>query len=162
TQPLPTLVQPAILRGPGPGLLTIRRTLLPDSPDFRVFSFAADYAELSGVTIANGRAYVGAGLRNDSQLLISNCGITANTGLNSGCGGGILNLGDLTLIDSTVTGNFGEGSSFYGAGLEHAFGEGGNGLLRLTRSVISNNRCQGFGGGMYLGNGDTVITESTV
>jgi hypothetical protein len=147
---LPAVQNTVIVRGPGPALLTIRRSTMPGTPAFRVLTFVADYAELTGVTIANGRANVGAGLYNESDLFISNCVITANTGLSNGCGAGIFDQGSLTLVDSMVTGNTGEGSVFYGAGIEHGFGEGGPGFLHVTRSVIATNYSQGIAGGLFL------------
>src|SRR6185295_7405334 len=80
----------------------------------------------------------------------------------SGCGAGIVNRGDLTLIDSVVSGNTGEGSFFFGGGLDHSGGEGTSGFLHILRCIIAANHSEGRAGGLYLGGGEITITDSTV
>jgi hypothetical protein len=69
-------------------------------------------------------------------------------------GGGILNLGDLSVIDCAVTGN----SAVSGGGI---FNDGGT--LRLAGSTVSGNTAGIDGGGLYnQGSGMMTLTNSTI
>jgi hypothetical protein len=70
-------------------------------------------------------------------------------------GGGILNAGELTLSDSVVRGNTvtsGEGGGIF----SHVAKP-----LKIRNSVIAENQATD-GGGIYVGNGDVVIEDTTV
>ena len=96
-------------------------------------------------------------------------GFTVTGGYAKGSGGGIYNLGTLTLTDSTVSGNtvahFEDGDLFAGRG----GGIYNEGTLMLTNSTVSENAVDliGNGGGIYnyprLGHAGTLtMTNSTV
>jgi CSLREA domain-containing protein len=108
----------------------------------------------------------GGGLYNDSNGTAT---ITAsfidsnNTGPNSGGGGGILNLGTMTLLDSNVSGN----SVVYGndlGGQPAGAGILNYGTLTVTNTTITGNSNQsGYGSGAGIYNGGTLtLSDSTV
>ncbi len=72
--------------------------------------------------------------------------------LGGGDGGGILNIGQLTLTDSTVTGNYAQ----YGGGVSNRIGS-----LTMTNSTISGNSASTRGGG-GIHNGSTINSVATV
>jgi Ca2+-binding RTX toxin-like protein len=161
--------------------------LVNDNTDSRI------NVEMSGLTIADGvlptGAIVGAGIRNDENLILSRVTVRNNQGGSRGTGIG--NLGFLRLSESVVTNNSnrfrggvgGAGgiANFSGATLEidsstisgnvAAKNGGGiinNGTLRITNSTISDNRVDaaatGFGGaGIFNSfNGTLSINNSTI
>lgn len=70
-------------------------------------------------------------------------------------GGGILNFGTLTLLQSTVTGNNGLGGQ--GGGIQST------GTLTLKQSTVSNNQTPtGNGGGVYITSGIVNIANTTI
>ena len=71
-------------------------------------------------------------------------------------GGGIINLGTLTLTDSAVSGNTATG--VYGGGIINL----GGGTLTITGSTVSGNTVSDHGGGIYNGGGTAILTNSTV
>ncbi|MBW1757223.1 MAG: hypothetical protein JRJ80_13760 [Deltaproteobacteria bacterium] len=74
-------------------------------------------------------------------------------GATPGEGGGIRNLGTLTVTNTTVYGNTGD---YNGGGIES------DGTLTLTNSTVSGNR-GGSGGGIYVGHsGILTVTNSTL
>jgi predicted outer membrane repeat protein len=80
-------------------------------------------------------------------------GVTIKEG-SSSRGGGIYNLGNLDLTNSTVSGN----SAQYGGGIYVT----GTGTVNLTNSTVSGNSAQD-GGGIYVtGTGTVNLTNSTV
>ena len=104
-------------------------TIIDGNATDRVFWIQSEVvADISGVTIQNGYAYLG--------------------------GGGIYNgFGDLTLANSTVSGNY----AYYSAG-----GIDSSGDLTLTNSTVSGNSTVGYGGGIYTGENDLTLTNSTI
>jgi CSLREA domain-containing protein len=93
-------------------------------------------------------------------------GVTIQNGYNTGSGGGILNDGDLTLTNSTVSGNYASGWGAGGGGIYNNPG----GYLTLTNSRVSGNTAQGscwedcyggYGGGIHNW-GNLTLTNSTV
>jgi hypothetical protein len=115
--------------GPGPEQLTVMRSDAPGMPDFRVFEIQSGVVTLAGITIRNGSAYsgtnahdnLGGGILNLGNLTVSNCVITANSAPTTdwgpnppnngyrysyGFGAGIFsNFGQLTVVNSTISGN---------------------------------------------------------
>lgn len=112
----------------------------------------------NGITIEGGSA---TGVTTNAQVFVVNAGVTAtldhlvisNGYTAAGPGGGIKNLGNLTLTNSAVSGN---SASTSGGGIFN------NGTLTLTNSTISgNSAAAGFGGG--ISNAATLmLTDSTV
>jgi hypothetical protein len=116
------------IQGPGAGLLTVS-----GGNHSRVFDVTASApVVLSGLTISSGTAFPGNAAVPDW-----------------GRGGGVLNLGTLTLSGCVVSGNAADGPApSYGGGIYNA------GTLTLTGCTVSNNHAIGdlapaFGGGIY-------------
>ena len=105
---------------------------------------------LNKLTIADGNAGEGGGIRNDGTLTVSNSTFSGNQGNNSG--GGIYNntSGTLTVSNSTFAGNQGNNS---GGGIANL------GTLTVSNSTFAGNRA-GHGGGVY--NGGTATLKNTI
>ena len=111
----------------------------------------------ASTTIIDGNKSV----RPNSRVLVAGSGITVNisgvtirNGGTGGGGGGIFNVGTLTLTNSTVSGN--------NAG-ENGGGIYNSGTLTLTNSTVSGNNTGEDGGGISNANAGTVtLTNSTV
>jgi len=104
-------------------------------------------AGISGVTIQNG--YRG-GISNNGDLTLSNSTVSGNT---AASGGGIQSWGTLTLTNSTVSDN----TVFYGFGGGIEF----RGDLTLVHSTVSGNEGYYGGGGIY-GSGTANLNYSVV
>jgi len=117
------ITQNVSLLGPGPDWLTVMRSAATNTPLFRVFDVEDGVVTLAGITISNGVAYdastfvdnVGGGIFNRGTLTVSNCVITGNTAPTTGpstnqsigFGAGIFTAqsSQLTIINSTISGN---------------------------------------------------------
>jgi len=150
--------------GPGSAALTIRRANANDgSATFRILHIASGNFSItiSGVTIADG-VQIGLGengggilIGSGNTLTIANCKIAGNSvGIH---GGGIYNLGTVTISDSTISDNR-AGHRWDGAGIYNA------GTMTITKSTISgNNNSRGNGGGLFNALGGMVtIASSTI
>ncbi|MDH3622446.1 MAG: hypothetical protein OES69_02445 [Myxococcales bacterium] len=124
--------------------------------DHRVFSVPEGVAvELRGLLVTGGNpGGRGAGIFNEGDLTLTNSTVSGNSAL---LGGGIFNEGDLTLTNSTVSRNTAES----GGGIDN-FGE-----LTLTNSTVSHNTAVsgdgifGGAGGIY-NQGTVMLINSTV
>ena len=152
-----------IIAGPGATLLTVQRSTVGGTPDFRVFTVKDEHwLILSDLTVSNGRAVgasfpagLGGGiLNNTGELEVSNCVLNGNNALS---GGGIANLGTLTIDRTTVSGNSVTGS---GGGISNSTGGTQSAVLTITNSTISNNSGSSGGGIFNIGHGS--ITNSTI
>jgi CSLREA domain-containing protein len=145
-----------------PGTYGLTRVSLEISPDVGV----NDLDVLSPVTIRNpGRspAVIDAndGYRVFSTLAaepgIQLVGLTIRGGNAQGDGGAVNNAGELTIRDSTLTGNFaddGEGGAI--------FTDGNDGALALENVTVSANRADESGGGISVEGGQHTIRNSTL
>lgn len=122
-------------------------------------------------TISGNSAQYGGGIGNSGILIINNSTISNNSAVRGG--GGIYNNynGDLTLNDSTVSGNTVTATGNYnnaeGGGIGTLTYEGGL-ITRINNSTIINNSVSangdyayGRGGGIYSGS-NLAITNSTI
>lgn len=172
-----TISKDVIIKGPGAKRLTIRRSLAPGTPQFRVFHVSNATLRISGVTIANGSTLeAGAGIRvnNSGALVITKCAISRNKGgsgpaINTSAGttttvqactlsdnesldgydaGAVYNVGTMTIARSTLARNKSSGSA--GAILNA-------GLLTIANSTIAGNSAAVSPGGVraFLGSPDT-------
>jgi len=107
---------------------------------------------LAKVTIQDGASssYWGGGIFNVGTLTISNSTISGNSA--SVDGGGILNDGTLTVNKSTISGNTGG----YGGGIHNA-----GGTVTVNNSTLSGNSAGASGGGI-CNIGTLTISSSTV
>jgi hypothetical protein len=133
------------IQGPGAGLLTVASTGLASTGSlnygssriFEVESYVTN-ATLSGMTISNG-----VGFKSSYNNPYS------SSDYYDGAGGGVLNLGTLTISSCTLSNNF---AHVYGT----LFGTGGGGVanfgtLTMSGCTLSNNRTFGNGGAIDNG-----------
>lgn len=149
------------IRGPGSGLLTIKRNPAPGTPHFRIFTVSLPAAVfMSGLTVTNGRTadgtvspngIGGGGIHNLGTLELRDVIVIGNragngrnddgpnpSGGSGGSGGGILSQGPLTLIDCVVTQNqAGDGGFANEGGSGGGIGAGQGGLMINT--TVSDN-----------------------
>ena len=118
---------------------------------------------MTNSTVSDNHGAVG-GIFNRGNLSLTNTTISGNQG--SSFGGGLFNRGTLSLTNSTVSGN---GGSSFGGGIFNT------GILKITGSTVSNNRVYNigegyrgpgpiypsYGGGIY-NSGTVDITGSTI
>ncbi|MEP7341449.1 MAG: choice-of-anchor Q domain-containing protein [Acidobacteriota bacterium] len=127
---LPSINSNVTINGPGPGLLTVRRST---GEDYSVFTLNTinngSAASIVGLTITNGRG----GVSNHGSLTIANCAISGNSG-----SGVSSTLGSLVITNSTISGN----TSSFGGGLHLDSTQ-----TTLTNCTISGNTATAFGGG---------------
>jgi hypothetical protein len=121
------------------------------SPDFGILAVRSGaVVTLSGLTLTNGGpGEIGGGIYNLGTLTLSNSTLSSNSG---SYGGGIDNEGTLTLISSTLSGNR---STFDGGGIFN------RGQLTLISSTLSGNMANfGGGGGIYSNNTLKLISST--
>jgi hypothetical protein len=150
--PLPILTHCVSIEGPGADSLTIRRGHGGYYRDFFVGGGAN--VHLSNLIIYEGYDIDGGGIRNLGTLTISNCTI-AGTRAIEGDGGAINNAGTLTISNSTITTNFAPVGS--GGGIFNS------GSLTVINSTIAGNSA----GSIYVGGGidnfgGTVTINNTI
>ena len=147
--------------GAGLGSLTVRRNA---SDPFRIFTVAAGATvAISGLTITDGAATLGitscnsgGGILNMGTLTLTDSTVSGNSA--HYCGGGICNWssGSAQVINSTVTGNY---SDNRGGGIGNR-----QGTLTVRNSTVSGNSSLFYGGGVwnYWSNVAVSVTGSTV
>jgi hypothetical protein len=168
--------------GPGANLLTVRRS--NDASSFAIFTGV--HIVISGLTIANGERGVsvaepvsGPG----ANVTIANCSIVENS-IGVVCGPAASSPHNVTIINSTISGNAGGGIYNWGAscvgciyddpchmtvnnttisGNSASTGAGiySQGFLTVTNSTITGNTAAVYGGGIVSA-GATTITSSTI
>ncbi len=123
-------------------------------------------ANLSGLTIRNGKGKQGGGIYNLGTLTVTNAALSGNSanigGGYVGGGGGIYNDGTLTVTNSTLSGNSSSDSANFigsGGGIYNSGSYGGT--LTVTNSTLSGNSAEGRGGGIY-NDGTLTVTNSTL
>ena len=149
------------------GPLTIDKSLTISGPGASDLAVSGNHADrvfvvntgatvtVSGLTIENGKALNGGGgggISNLGILTVTNSAVTGNSALNFG--GGIENFGTLTLTNSTVSGN--SADCCYGGGIYNG------GTLTVTNSTVAGNSVQLFFGGGIENFGTLTHTNSTV
>lgn len=173
--PLQVIFNPVSIVGPGADLLEVRRT---GPSDFEVFGFTTDASpsSLTGLTVSNGHAAFGAGIRNsEGSLTLTGVVVKENEaavegGTQGAEGGGIYSDGPLTLRETVVSGNAARASD--GSTLTKALGGGVVVSTKLTMeaSTISGNVAEASGdgtvataqGGGLLAGTEATITRSTI
>ncbi len=115
-------------------------------------------ATLTGITIQNGRpSSYGGGILNLGMLTLSRSTL-ANNQSSGSVGGGVLSVGSLTISESTIRGNS-------TAAEANGFGGGivvSSGTAYVVASTISGNS-SGIGGGIFVSNGAQLnVVNSTI
>jgi len=151
---LPILAHPNLtITGPGADQLTVRRNT---GGDYVVFDINAGVIiSLQGLTVSNGRASFGGGVRSAGNLTITECAITGNTSLGNG-GGVVNNGGTLAINRSTISGN----AALDGAVVNQ--GVGGGATATLTNTTISGNTATNTIGGIINANFGGPATSLTM
>jgi CSLREA domain-containing protein len=125
--------------------------------DDRIFEvLATTTVHMDALDIRNGQAVfsVGGGIANLGTLTVTNSTVSGNSAsLSFAGGGGIWNHGTLTVTSSTVSGN---SAVRDGGGIYNDLG-----TLTLTNSTISGNSA-GYGGGGIYGFFTVTVTSSTI
>ena len=114
-------------------------------------------AQVSGVTIRNGRVDGGGGgISSDGTLTLSDSVVERNRAENRlGSGGGIENKGELILTNSIVRDNT---AGRTGGGIDNF----GVSHLLLTNSAVTGNMAQSNGGAIFTNGGTVTLTDSAV
>jgi hypothetical protein len=124
TKALPDISDDLIIAGPGADQLTVRRDT---GGDYRILTVAAGTVQVYSLTLANGYA--------------------VGPGGPPSAGGGVYNLGTLTLGGCAVWGNVAESTNEVAA---RGGGIFNGGSLTLFDTRVEGNRVEaGFGGGIY-------------
>jgi hypothetical protein len=99
----------------------------------------------------------GGGILNVGTLTLTDSTVSGNSISGpKGIGAGILNFGPMTLTNSTVSGNSVSGSYGYGGGIWNAYG------MTLTNCTVSGNDSSFRGGGIFNYGGPITLTNCTV
>ena len=154
-----TLTQGPVMLAAGNGTTTINgggQITVSGNNSSGVFDIAyGAQAVLTGLTIENGDAtYSGGGIYNLGSLTVSNATLLHNTAASGEDGGGIYNdAGSLTVIDVTLSGN----SADSGGGIYNE-----SGSVTISNTTLSGNSADS-GGGIYNDNdGVLSIGNSTL
>ncbi|HET6893733.1 MAG TPA: CSLREA domain-containing protein, partial [Pyrinomonadaceae bacterium] len=149
---LPDINGNLTITGPGSSLLTVQRSTVGGTPNFRIFTIPTGLTvNISGLTISNGRTdNNGGGILNQGTLTISGSRISNHS---ADFGGAIFNepSGTLNITTSSISTNTTIGGS--GAGILS------QGTLTIRNSTISNNT---VGGAIFIGSGTATIINSTI
>jgi hypothetical protein len=157
-----------VIHGPGAALLTIDASGNDPTPGEnngdgnRIFNiddgnFSAQLVvSISGLALTGGDPSSnesGGAILNRENLTITDSTISGNS---AGIGGGVFSGqgGDLTVTLSTISDN----SAYRGGGISNSFGK-----LTITDSMINDNSASTNGGGVYSrSGGDVTVTGSTI
>jgi predicted outer membrane repeat protein len=136
--------------GPGSSLLTVSGG--GASSNFSVFTVnTGATAIMSGLTISNGNTSGnGGGVWNMGNVTLSSDTLSGNS---ANYGGGMLNIGTATLTNVNVSGN----SAAYGGGI-YSY----SATLTLTNDVVSGNSASNQGGGINNYSGFATLTNVTI
>lgn len=170
---LPRLTTAMQISGPGADDLTVRRDA---GGDYRIFTVPGNQGNccgntggpavtIKGLTVTNGKAPDGGGISNGdvnaltrSALTLDDVAVVENETTN-GRGGGVFSvISQLTITDSLISSNTGPNGT-NGVGINITSSTGGT----ISNTTISGNSApDAFGGGIYLGDGQVPIVNSTI
>jgi hypothetical protein len=167
-----TINKDIIIQGRGAENTIVQAHEIADEATDRVFFVREDAAVvIRGMTIRHGNPDLepkvlgirrcGGGIANIGTLTVEDVVIVDN--IASG-GGGVINRGDITFVNTTISNNVTNGieepgyQCATGGGIKNIVG-----TIRLINSTISGNSTVNMGGGIQAGCGSTtVLTNSTI
>ena len=117
---------------------------------------------IDGLTIADGNADQGGGIRNSENLTTTESSITNNTST-QGFGGGVFSRGNstLTIVDSNISGN--ADTLPQGPGVRGGGGVAGlSSTIKIIRGTITENTAFDEGGGVLNFEGTLTVTDSNI
>jgi hypothetical protein len=120
-----------------------RTTILRSDGDNRVLeATSSNQVTVEGVTITNGKASPGGGIRSTSPLILTEVAINGN-GTGGGDGGGLWTSGQVTIDRTLIAHN----AATNGGGIEFASGSDGSSIETTT---IASNSATADGGGFHV------------
>ena len=139
-------------------------SLTDNSGVFNIATSSNDSVSLSGLTITGGNASEDGGGISASFTDIQLTGVNVSGNQSSGNrgGGGIMTEGQLTLDESTVSGNFSFITGVSGGGVGGGIAAFGSAAVTVTNSTISENSATNNGGGIYTAGSDVTLVDSAV
>lgn len=151
--PLQVIFDPVSIFGYDPNLLEVRRAA--GAEGFSIFGFSTDAggSYLSGLTVSNGRAEFGGGIRNaEGSLTLSGVRVRGNEAVAEGAGdraegGGVYSEGPLTVHHSTISGNIARASDGTTETVAAGGGVAAFDSLTVGTTTVSGNRAEASGGG---------------
>ncbi|HEX5442469.1 MAG TPA: hypothetical protein VFW87_01510, partial [Pirellulales bacterium] len=160
--------QGVTITGPGPIIVNYIDNSIEISGNNAVGVFKVESgvnASISGVTITKGNASVGGGVDNLGTLSISNCSLSGNTATSTSSGGGAIYNGSgyLSVANSWIGLNQAPSATSSGGGIYNQ-----NGSVSIANSSINGNQAGPFGqpggtgGGVMNEAGTLSITNSTL
>jgi hypothetical protein len=156
TQVLPDLSSSVTINGLGANLLTVQRDT---GGSYRIFKVGtAATVAISGLTISNGLSAIqGGGIDNLGTLTVSNCLLSGNH-VSLDQGAGIYNgpAAVLTLNSCTLSSNRVDDPSGNGGGILNA------GMLTILQCTVSGNFASGGAGIYNASSGSQTISGSTI
>lgn len=132
---------PLTIEGPPDGGITLDGRGVVQVLDIASGPSAASTATLRNLTVTNGRAVAGGGIRSAAALQVEHTTISGNVA--TGSGGGIYTLAALTLVNSTVSGN---AAADFGGGISAADLD----VVTLVNSTIAYNEAEAGGGVSFV------------
>ncbi|NQU19676.1 MAG: VCBS repeat-containing protein [Candidatus Nealsonbacteria bacterium] len=120
--------------------------------DDNITATISDLTITGGYTTSNNS---GAGILNDGELSVINSTIAGNS--SGWTGGGIFNTGTLWVVNSTISGNRTRAGSYSGGGIRNQ----PTGMLWVVNSTISGNSSAALGGGIF-NYGTLSVVNSTI
>ncbi|MEJ5152429.1 beta strand repeat-containing protein [Comamonas sp. MYb396] len=149
------------IAGPGAHLLTLRGSTSQTMFVMNAGQGASGTGStlevrLAGLRISGARQ----GINSAAKLTVDSCWIDSNTNTSTSNGGGILNRGSLSLLNSTVANNTASNASFgYGGGIQN---DPTATALLIHNSTIANNVARQGGGINSSSGGSIAIHNSTI
>ena len=151
-----TIDKDLTLMGAGADVTTVQAATAPGLVFYRVLEVTSGNVTISGVTLQHGNtADFGGGILNMGNLTLADSAVSNNSAF-VWSGGGISNSGSLstlTLVNSTVSGNTSEKD---GGGIFSG------GTLNLTNSTVSNNTVFESTGGGIANTGNMKLVNTTI
>lgn len=153
--PLQVIFDPVSIFGPGAGQLEVRRADAAGA-GFSIFGFSTDAggSYVSGLTVSNGQAAFGGGIRNaEGSLELSGVRVKGNEAVAAGGaddraeGGGVYSEGPLTVHASLIVGNVARASDGTTETVAAGGGVAAFDSLTMGTTTVSGNRAEASGGG---------------